>query len=291
MNSKDTTAKPSVETLRLDCLQPFPGNPYRVEYDELQEMTESIRKCGIINPLVVRAVDTGYQIISGHRRVAAAHRAGLEEAPALVCGMDDDAAIIALVDSNMHREDIPPSVKAHAYKMKLDAIKRQGERTDLKQGKTRGQVGHKSRDDVAESESGRQVQRYVRLTELIPEILQMVDEGKIAMSPAVELSYLERAAQADLFEAMELEERTPSLAQAQRMRQLLETCRLDRDAIFTIMAEQKPNQTEQLKLKTDSIKGFFPRNYTIRQMEEVIMRLLADWQRQRERAARNRDAR
>ena len=237
----------------------------------------------VISPLVVRPRESGgYEIISGHRRRAACEAAGLEAAPAFVRVMDDIAAVIALVDSNLQREHILPSEKAHAYKMKLDAIKRQGERTDLHNPGTYGQSVHKSRDIISDSESGRQVQRYVRLTELNPQILQLVDEGRIALSPAVELSYLTKDEQSDLLETMESEDRTPSLSQAHYMRRLSLEGRLDMDAIFTIMTEEKPNEKEQLKLKADNIRGFFPKGYTVAQMEQTIMKLLADWQRRRE---------
>ena len=225
----------------------------------------------------------GYEIISGHRRKAACEAAGIEAVPAFVRKMDDTAAIIALVDSNLHREHVLPSEKAHAYKLKLDAIKHQGVAC--------GQLVHKSRDMIAENESGRQVQRYIRLTELNPQILHMVDDGKIALSPAVELSYLKPQEQADLLETMETEERTPSHAQAIRMRRLSADGKLDMDTVFAIMTEEKPNQKEQIKLKADSIKDFFPKGYTTRQMQDVIIRLLTDYQQRRERAARNRDTR
>ena len=294
MSNTKNEATQAVEDIRLEELMPFPGNPFSVR--ESEEFNESIRDYGIISPLVVRPREGGvYEVISGHRRMAAAHKAGLETVPAFVRVMDDNAAVIALVDSNIHRENILPSEKAFAYKMKLDAIKRQGERTDLSGGSTSRQAVGKleSADIVGQgaSESGRQVQRYVRLTELIPQILEMVDDSRMAFTPAVEISYLEPRAQEDLLEAMQLEDRTPSLPQCQRMRQLLSECRLDRDIILEIMAEEKPNQKEQIKLKTDSIRGFFPKGYSPMQMEQVIMKLLADWQRQRERAARNRDAR
>ena len=280
----------TIQNIDISELYPFPGNPFSVREDA--DLQESIRDYGVISPLIVRPRDGGgYEVISGHRRAVAAQAAGLETVPAFVREMDRDAAIIALVDSNMHREHILPSEKAHAFKMKLDAIKRQGERTDLSGADTRGQLVHKSRDDISDNESGRQVQRYIRLTELIPQILQMVDDGKIAFSPAVELSYLPEKEQAELFETMESEDRTPSLSQAQRMRGLSADGRLKMDDIFSIMIEEKANQKEQIKLKTDNIRSFFPKGYTLKQMEETIFKLLADYQRKREIAARNRDAR
>lgn len=280
--------KETIKNIAISDLHSFPGNPFSVR-DDL-ELQDSVSKYGIISPIVVRPLaNGGYEIISGHRRMAACKAIGFLKIPAFVREMDDIAAVIALVDSNLHREYVLPSEKANAYKMKLEAIKKQGERTDLSEKTTCGQAVHKSRDEVSESESGRQVQRYIRLTELIPQILQMVDEGKIAFSPAVELSYLSTEEQANLLETMESEDRTPSHAQAIRMRKLSVSDSLDMDAIFEIMTEEKGNQKEQVKLKVDNIKKFFPKSYTSRQMEDVIIKLLAEWQRKREQ--RNRDAR
>lgn len=274
--------KEQIKDIPISDLHPFPDNPFGVRED--MELQQSIEDYGVISPLVVRPIDSGgYEIISGHRRKAACEVAGIDTVPAFVRELDDTAAVIALVDSNLHREYVLPSEKAFAYKMKLDAIKHQGVAC--------GRVVHKSRDEISQSESGRQVQRYIRLTELTPQILQMVDEGKIALSPAVELSYLKPQEQTDLLETMESEDRTPSLSQSQRMRRLSADGALDMDRIFTIMTEEKPNQREQIKLKTESIKRFFPKNYSARQMEQIIMKLLADWQIKRERATRNRDAR
>ena len=271
--------KETIRAIPLSELHPFPENPYKVlDDEELQAMADSIRDYGVISPLVVRLRDEGgYEIIAGHRRKKACEKAGIDTVPAFVRDMDRDTAVIALVDSNLHREHILPSEKAFAYKMKLEAIKHQGIAC--------GQLVHKSRDLVAENnESGRQVQRYIRLTELIPPILQMVDDGKIAFSPAVELSYLAEKEQYNLFETIESEDCTPSLSQAQRMKKLSQDGKLDMDMIFAIMTEEKPNQKEQIKLPKDRIKKFFPKDYTAKQMEEVIMKLLTDWQRKRERS-------
>jgi len=271
--------KETIRAIPLSELHPFPENPYKVlDDEELQAMADSIRDYGVISPLVVRLRDEGgYEIIAGHRRKKACEKAGIDTVPAFVRDMDRDTAVIALVDSNLHREHILPSEKAFAYKMKLEAIKHQGIAC--------GQLVHKSRDLVAENnESGRQVQRYIRLTELIPPILQMVDDGKIAFSPAVELSYLAEKEQYNLFETIESEDCTPSLSQAQRMKKLSQDGKLDMDMIFAIMTEEKPNQKEQIKLPKERIKNFFPKDYTAKQMEEVIMKLLADWQRKRERS-------
>jgi ParB family chromosome partitioning protein len=269
--------KETIRAIPLSELHPFPCNPYKVlDDEELQVMADSIRDYGVISPLVVRPRDEGgYEIIAGHRRKKACEKAGIDTVPAFVRDMDRDTAVIALVDSNLHREHILPSEKAFAYKMKLEAIKHQGIAC--------GQLVHKSRDLVAENnESGRQVQRYIRLTQLIPPILQMVDEGRIAFSPAVELSYLAEKEQYNLLETMESEDCTPSLSQAQRMKKLSQDGKLDMDTIFAIMTEEKPNQKEQIKLPKERIKKFFPKDYTAKQMEEVIMKLLADWQRKRE---------
>ena len=269
--------KETIRAIPLSELHPFSGNPYKViDDEELQAMADSIQDYGVISPLVVRPRDEGgYEIISGHRRKKACEKAELDTVPAFVRDMDRDAAIIALVDSNLHREHILPSEKAFAYKMKLEAIKHQGIAC--------GQLVHKSRDLVAENnESGRQVQRYIHLTQLIPPILQMVDDRRIAFSPAVELSYLAEKEQYNLLETMESEDCTPSLSQAQRMKKLSQDGKLDMDMRFAIMTEEKPNQKEQIKLPKDRIKKFFPKDYTAKQMEEIIMKLLADWQRKRE---------
>ncbi len=264
-------------------LHPFPGNPFSVREDA--ELQESVRDYGVISPLVVRPLSSGgYEIISGHRRKAACEAAGIAKVPAFVRELDDTAAVIALVDSNLHREHVLPSEKAFAYKLKLDAIKHQGT--------SRQAVGKLESADIvglSANESGRQVQRYIRLTELNPQILQMVDAGAVAVSPAVELSYLTEREQADLLTTMASEERTPSHAQAIRMRKLSADGKLDMDAIFSIMTEEKPNQKEQIKLKAENIRSYFPKGYTMRQMEDTILKLLADWQRKREQ--RNRDAR
>jgi ParB family chromosome partitioning protein len=282
--------KETVISVPVKELHDFPDNPFSVGEDI--ELQDSIRDYGVISPLVVRPREVGgYEIISGHRRKAACEKAGIATVPAFVREMNRDAAVIALVDSNLHREHILPSEKARAYKMKLEAIRRQGERNDLKAPEysaptSRRFVGKlESADTVGLSadESGRNVQRYIRLTELIPPILGMVDEGKIAFSQAVELSYLPEKEQRDLLTTMESEERTPSLSQAQRMKRLSAEGGLDMDAVFNILTEEKPNQKEQLKLSTERIIGFFPKSYTVRQMEETILKLLADWQKKRER--------
>ncbi|WP_049868208.1 ParB/RepB/Spo0J family partition protein [Paenibacillus sp. FSL W8-1187] len=280
---RDRYIQPDV-TIRTD-------NPYHVaDNDELQAIAESIRKHGVISPLVVRPRDGGgYEIISGHRRKAACEKAGIAAVPAFIREMDRNAAIIALVDSNLHREHVLPSEKAWAYKMKLDAIKRQGQRNDLADSGTPDQLGQKSRERVAVDvgTSATQVQRYIRLTELIPPLLEMVDSGKVAFSPAVELSYLSEKEQEALLETMGSEERTPSLSQAQRMKKLSANGLLDMDAIFKIMIEEKPSQREQIKLQKESIKDYFPKGYTAQQMEQTILKLLEEWKKRRERGREN----
>jgi len=281
----------TVTTIPIEKLHPFPDNPYHVaDNDELQAIAESIRKHGVISPLVVRPRDGGgYEIISGHRRKAACEKAGIAAVPAFIREMDRNAAIIALVDSNLHREHVLPSEKAWAYKMKLDAIKRQGQRNDLAYSGTPDQLGQKSRERVAVDvgTSATQVQRYIRLTELIPPLLEMVDSGKVAFSPAVELSYLSEKEQEALLETMGSEERTPSLSQAQRMKKLSANGLLDMDAIFKIMIEEKPSQREQIKLQKESIKDYFPKGYTAQQMEQTILKLLEEWKKRRERGREN----
>lgn len=282
--------KETIQEIAVSDLFPFPEHPFKViDNEELQALTESIKDYGVISPLVVRPREMGgYEIISGHRRKAACEKAGIEKIPAFVREMNRDTAIIALVDSNLHREHLLPSEKANAYKMKLEAIKRQGQRTDLTSRQLVGKLESADIVGLEAEESGRQVQRYIRLTELIPPVLEMVDSTQIAFSPAVELSYLAEKEQLDLLETMESEERTPSLSQAQRMKKLSGENKLDMDTIFTIMTEEKPNEKEQIKLKKDSIKRYFPKDYTAQQMEQTIIKLLADWQRKRQ---RNRDSR
>ena len=269
------------EHLAVDKLRPFDGHPFKVvDNEEMDQLTWSILTQGLLTPLVVRPLDNGeYEVISGHRRLHACKKAGIETVPALITDMNRDAATIALVDSNLQREHILPSEKAFAYKLKLEAMNHQG--------RTSGQVGQKwSRDEIAEGESGRQVQRYIRLTNLIPGILQKVDEGRIALTPAVELSYLTDAEQEDLLETMESEDCTPSLSQAIQMKALSQSGQLDMDTIFHIMTQPKANQQEKISFKVSELRDFFPRHYTAAQMMQEI--LLAVKERQ-QRLARQRD--
>ena len=276
--------------LKTKDLYPFPDNPFHVAEDEtLSELAESIKEFGIVTPIITRPKEDGdgYEVIAGQRRVRASELAGINTVPAFVLPLDRDRAIITLVDSNLQRENILPSERAFAYKMKSEAMKRQGFRTDL----TSSQVVTKLRTDDKVAQGfgvGRMtVQRFIRLTELIPPILQMVDEGKIALTPAVELSFLKKDEQENLFATMESEEATPSLSQAQRMKSLSQSGQLDMDMIFSIMTEEKGNQKETLKINTSKLKKYFPKNTTPKQMEETIIKLLErELQRKRGRDSR-----
>ncbi|MBC8532314.1 ParB/RepB/Spo0J family partition protein [Gehongia tenuis] len=258
-------------------LHPFPDNPFRVVEDELLiELAESIKEFGMVTPIITRQKEdgNGYEVIAGQRRVRASELAGIEKVPAFVLPLDRDRAIITLVDSNIQRENILPSERAFAYKMKLEAMKRQGFRTDL----TSDQVGQKltSVELLAKqsANSRTQIQRFIRLTELISPILQMVDEDKISLTPAVELSFLKKDEQENLLVTMESEDATPSLSQSQRMKRLSQMGRLDMDAIFEIMTEEKGNQKETVKIRMDKLKKYFPKGTTPQQIEEMIIRLL-----------------
>lgn len=282
--------KQDFKVLKTKDLYPFPDNPFHVAEDEtLSELAESIKEFGIVTPIITRPKEDGdgYEVIAGQRRVRASELAGINTVPAFVLPLDRDRAIITLVDSNLQRENILPSERAFAYKMKSEAMKRQGFRTDL----TSSQVVTKLRTDDKVAQGfgvGRMtVQRFIRLTELIPPILQMVDEGKIALTPAVELSFLKKDEQENLFATMESEEATASLSQAQRMKQLSQSGRLDMDTIFAIMTEEKGNQKETLKINTSKLKKYFPKNTTPKQMEETIIKLLErELQRKRNRDSR-----
>ena len=282
--------KQDFKVLKTADLYPFPDNPFHVVEDELlSELAESIKEFGIVTPIITRPKEdgNGYEVIAGQRRVRASELAGINTVPAFVLPLDRDRAIITLVDSNLQRENILPSERAFAYKMKSEAMKRQGFRTDL----TSSQVGTKLRTDDKVAQGfgvGRMtVQRFIRLTELIPPILQMVDEGKIALTPAVELSFLKKDEQENLFATMESEEATPSLSQAQRMKTLSQSGRLDMDTIFAVMTEEKGNQKETLKINTSKLKKYFPKNTTPKQMEDTIIKLLErELQRKRSRDSR-----
>ena len=266
--------------ISIEKLHPFEGHPYKVlDNEEMEMLTESVQNEGILSPLIVRPLENTdeYEVISGHRRLHAAQRAGLSEVPALGYEINREEAAIMLVDSNLHREHILPSEKAFAYKLKMEALKHRGI--------TCGQVGHKSRDSLTDDDSGRQVQRYIRLTHLIPELLQLIDDGKIALTPAVELSYLQEKAQTCLLEEMRRNDCTPSLSQAIRMKKLYQAGSLSPEDISTIMQEEKANQQEKVSFKTGDLRKFFPKSYSAAQMQETILKLLSEYQRKRQRAA------
>lgn len=278
----------NIKEVELSKLLPFPDHPFRVLEDEsMREMAESIREYGVLMPLVVRPVEEGqYEIISGHRRKYACEMIGIETVPVIVRELDRDASIIMMVDSNLQRENILPSERAAAYKMKLEAIKRQGKRNDL----TSVQVGQKldgktSREVIAENspDSSTQIQRYIRLTELSPELQQMVDEKKIAMTPAVEISYLKPEEQKLLVETIESEQATPSLSQAKRMKQMSREGTLTDDTMLSVMSEQKKPEKNEIVLPYDALAKYFPKNYTPHQMERMIFKLLENWQKKKQR--------
>lgn len=277
----------AVQNIPLSELFPFKNHPFRIVDDEaMQRTVESVSQFGVLSPAIARPrVDGGYELISGHRRLHASQLLGLETMPVIVRQMDDDTAVITMVDSNLQRETMLPSERAKAYKMKMDAMKRQGYRTDL----TSGQVGRKlegkeSRELIAEQtgESARQVQRYVNLTNLIPELMQMVDEKKIAFSPAVELSFLTPEEQTNLLDAMEYGQSTPSLSQAQRLKKLSQDGGCDRMAMYAMMSEEKKGDLEKVTIDSGDLRKFFPKSYTPKQMHDVIIKLLTQWQKRRQ---------
>ena len=274
-----------VQQIPVDELFPFKNHPFKVLDDDAMTRTvESISQFGVLAPLIARPrPEGGYEIISGHRRKHAAELAHLDTVPVIVRNMEDDAATILMVDSNLQREHILPSERAFAYKMKLDAIKNQGARSDL----TSCQVGTKFRADESLAEdtggSARNVQRFIRLTNLIPELLDLVDEKKISFNPAVELSYLDEAQQRDFLQAMDETQNAPSLSQAQRMKKLTQEGKFTYEAAFAIMGEAKKDELDKVVIKNDTLKKYFPRSYTPRQMEDVIIKLLEQWQRRQQR--------
>lgn len=271
-----------VMDIQMDKLVGFRNHPFQVKDDEsLNALCESIRDYGVLSPLLARpTTDGNYEIVSGHRRKAAAMKLGLEKLPVLVRDMTDDEAVILMVDSNIQRENLLSSEKAYAYKMKLEAMKRRGSRNDL----TCGQVGHKSRDSISESESGRTIQRYIRLTYLQKPILDLVDEGRIAFSPAVELSYLTKLEQAELWDIMQSEDCTPSLSQAVRMKKLSKIAQLTPELIFDIMSEEKANQKERVRIDVSRLRKYFPKSYTTAQMEKSILRILEEQYKKKQRS-------
>lgn len=284
-SAADAAAKERRTEMPLSDLHPFEGHPFKVLDDELMEQTvESIKQIGVVSPLIVRPdPEGGFEILSGHRRLHAAQLAGLETVPVIVKEMDDDAAIIFMVDSNLQRENILPSERAFSYKMKLEAMKHQGQRGDL----TSDQVGQKSwavnqlADDANESKT--QVQRFIRLTNLIPEILDMVDEKKIAFNPAVELSYLKPSEQKEFLEAMDYAQASPSLSQAQRLKKLSQEGDCTLDAMCEVMNEIKKDELDHVTIKNEVLRKYFPKSYTPKQMQDTIIRLLEKWQRSKQR--------
>lgn len=284
-SAADAAAKEQRTEMPLSDLHPFEGHPFKVLDDELMEQTvESIKQVGVVSPLIVRPdPEGGFEILSGHRRLHAAQLAGLETVPVIVKEMDDDAAIIFMVDSNLQRENILPSERAFSYKMKLEAMKHQGERGDL----TSAQVGPKSwaAQVVAEEagDSKSQVKRFIRLTNLIPEILDMVDEKKIAFNPAVELSYLKPSEQKEFLEAMDYAQASPSLSQAQRLKKLSQEGGCTLDAMCEVMNEIKKDELDHVTIKNEVLRKYFPKSYTPKQMQDTIIRLLEKWQRSKQR--------
>ncbi len=288
---RDEGKRENVREIPIREISDFPNHPFKVKADEkMLEMADSVKEHGVLMPALVRPrPEGGYEMVAGHRRKMASELAGKEEMPCLVRNLTDDEATIIMVDSNLQREEVLPSEKAFAYKMKLDAMKRQGQRTDLTsvpvaqklQGKTSRQL---LGEQVGESQD--QIRRYIRLTELIPPILDMVDEGKIAMRPAVELSYLPKESQEELFDTMEMEDCTPSHAQAIKLRRFADTGKLNQDVILSIMSEEKPNQAEQFKMPKKRIEKYFPKGTPSKQMENTIIKAL-EMYRKRERSREN----
>ena len=269
--------KEFVQMLSPDKLSPFEKHPFQVREDEsLEELMESIRCYGVLSPLLARPKGEGYELVSGHRRCLAAQKLGLEAVPVLVREMSDDEAVILMVDSNLQRENLLPSERAFAYKMKLEAMRRQVGRPSKKNLVQVGQNFSRTELSKQTGESETQIQRYIRLTNLVPPLLKLVDEGRIAFSPAVELSYLTREEQAELWDLIEQEDATPSLSQAIRMKQLSRMAKLTPKVIYAIISEEKPNQKEQVRLKTESLKKYFPSHYSTQQMEKAIPKLLEE---------------
>ena len=284
---RTSAAQEKVQEIALAQLHPFRNHPFKVlDDDKMFDTAESIRSHGVLVPAIVRPREDGdYELVSGHRRKRACELAGLETMPVIVRNLDDDAATVIMVDSNIQRETLLPSERAFAYKLKLEALKHQGRRTDL----TSGQVGTKLQraDETIAEQAGtsrNQVQRFIRLTELIPELLNMVDDRKIALNPAVELSYLKKDEQTMLIDAMEREQTTPSLSQAQRLKKFSQSGMLTVESMRAIMSEEKKSDIDKVTFSTDKISKYFPKSYTPKQMEETIMKLLESWHKKRQRA-------
>ena len=276
-------AKNTVQAMQLPVnkLHPFEGHPFQVKDDaEMDQLVWSILTQGMLTPITVRPLENNkYEVISGHRRLHACQKAGIETVPALIYSMDRDTAIIALVDSNLHREHLLPSEKAFAYKMKMEAMSHQGQRSDLTSSQVATKLDSASSIGKSQGESRDQVFRYIRLTYLIPEILQMVDEKKIALTPAVELSYLTESQQRDLLETMESEDCTPSLSQSQQLKKLSQSGALDMDRILELLQQPKANQEEKLRFDMKDIRRYFPKNYTTERIQKTILQLLEKFER------------
>ena len=282
--SRQEQQREQVQQIPIGELFPFKNHPFKVLDDEsMQRTVESVEQYGVLSPLIARPrPEGGYEIISGHRRQHAAQLAGLETLPVIVRQMDDDAAVLLMVDSNLQRENILPSERAFAYKMKLEALKNQGARSDL----TSVQVAPKLSTEKIGEEVGMSkdnVKRYIRLTNLVPELLDMVDEKKIAFNPAVELSYLDEAQQRDFLEAMNDTQNAPSLSQAQRLKKLAQDGHFSYDVAFAVMGEEKKGELDKVVIKNDTLRKYFPRSYTPKQMEDTIIKLLDQWQRKQQR--------
>lgn len=285
--TKDIQTVEQVQEIPISQIHPFEGHPFKVMDDELMQQTvDSITQFGVLNPVIIRPDEDGYEMVSGHRRLRASELAGKDTIPAICRNMTDDEAIILMVDSNLQRESLLPSERAWAYKLKMDALKHQGKRLDL----TSGQIGQKLsaatvRDQVAQEagDSSRQVQRFIRLTELIPELMDMVDRKEVAMNPAVELSYLKKNEQRMFLEAMDYAQATPSLSQAQRLKKLSQEGACTQDAMFRIMSEEKKDELDRLTIRSDVLRKYFPKSYTPQQMQNTIIKLLEQWQKKRQR--------
>ena len=288
MNNPKNTVQAA--QLPIEKLRPFEGHPFKVTDDaEMEQLVWSILTQGLLTPITVRLLENNeYEVISGHRRLHACQKAGIETVPALIYTLDRDAAAIALVDSNLHREKILPSEKAFAYKMKRDAMSRQGERTDLTSTQLVSKLRTNEMVGEVNGDSRETVRRFIRLTELIPEILQLVDSDRIALTPAVELSYLSKQEQRDLLETMESEDCTPSLSQAIQLKKLSQAGELNMDKIFDILREPKANQQDKISFRVDDLRKFFPKSYTAARIQETILKLLSDYQKKRQRSREER---
>ena len=277
-----------VQQIPLSEIRPFKNHPFKVTDDELMQQTiDSIMQVGVLNPAIIRpAPEGGYEMVAGHRRLHAADLAGLKTIPAIVRNLNDDEAVILMVDSNLQRETISPMERAQAYKMKLEALKHQGKRVDLERKTTSTQIAQKLSVEKVADEAGTsrdQVRRYIRLTELLPEVQKKVDSKEIAFSPAVELSYLSHDEQKQFLDAMDYSQNTPSLSQAQRLKKLSREGKCTKDAMFSIMSEEKKEEKERITLESDTLRKYFPRSYTPLQMQQTIIKLLEQWQKKRQR--------